>query len=203
MTTYCALALVVSLAAPAGQAPSPGDADVKELSTYILTMDTLNKVDRVMRAVMVEMKKDPKVQELQRLQNELEALRKKDQTTEEEDRRLETLGLRIEELESEASPLKMNDAATISEMAAMIQKEPRMSAALQRESLAPREFSKFMLAMFQAGFAAGLQKAGLLKTTPEGTNPANIKWIIEHEADLKKMQDAWNPEKKQQPLASP
>ena len=195
MTTSCALALVVSLAA-AGQAPKPSDADVKELSSYTLTMDTLNKVDRAMRAVMVEMRKDPKVQEIQRLQTELEALRKKDQTTEEEDRRIETLGLRIEELESEASPLKMNDVATISEMAAMIEKEPRMSAALQRESLTPREFSKFMLAMFQAGFAAGLQKAGLVNTTPEGTNPANIKWIIEHEADLKKMQESWTPEKK-------
>ena len=198
MTTHCALALVVSLAVPAAaQSPKPLDADLKELSAYTLTMDTLNKVDRAMRGVMVEMKKDPKFQELQRLEGELEALRKKDQTTEEEDRRIETIGQRIEELETEASPLKMNDAATISEMAAMIQKEPRMSGALQREGLTPREFSKFMLAMIQAGFAAGMQKAGLLKTTPEGTNPANIKWVLEHEADLKKMQEAWGGEKKQ------
>jgi hypothetical protein len=197
MTTSCALALVVSLAMPAAQSPKPMDADLKELSAYTLTIDTLNKVDRAMRGVMVEMKKDAKFQELQRLQGELDALKKKDDTTEEEDRRIETLGLRIEELESEANPLRMNDAATISEMAAMIQKEPRLAGALQREGLTPREFSKFMLAMIQAGFAAGMQKAGLLKTTPEGTNPANIKWVLEHEAALKKMQEAWGAEKKQ------
>jgi len=197
MTTSCALVLVVCLAVPtAAQAPKPIDADIKELSAYTLTMETLAKVDRAMRGVMVEMKKDPKFQEIQRLQGELEALKKKDERTEEEDRRVEALGLQIEELESEANPLRMNDAATISEMAALIEKEPRMSGALQREGLTAREFSKFMLAMFQAGFAAGMQKAGLLKTTPEGTNPANIKWILEHEADLKKMQQAWAPEKK-------
>ena len=196
MTTPGALALVVSLAMPAAQSPKPMDADLKELSAYTLTTDTLNKVDRAMRGVMVEMKKDPKFQELQRLQGELDALKKKDETTEEEDRRIETLGLRIEELESEASPLRMNDAATISEMAAMIQKEPRLAGALQREGLTPREFSKFMLAMIQAGFAAGMQKAGLLKTTPEGTNPANIKWVLEHEAALKKMQESWGGETK-------
>jgi hypothetical protein len=197
MTTSCALALVVSLATSAVQASKPADADLKELSTYILTTDTLGKVDRAMRSVIVEMKKDPKFQEIQRVEAELEALKKKDETTEAEDRRMEALAQRIEELQSEASPLRMNDAGTIAEMAANIQKEPRVAAALQREALTPREFSKFMLAMFQAGFAAGMQKAGLLTTTPEGTNPANIKWIIEHEGDLKKMQEAWSPEKKQ------
>jgi hypothetical protein len=197
MTTSCAFALVVSLAVPAFQAAKPADADLRELSTYTLTLDTLNKVDRAMRGMMVEMRKDPKFQEIQRLQAELEALKKKDETTEAEDRRVETLGQRIEELESEASPLRMNDAATISEMAAGIQKEPRLAGALRREGLTPREFSKFMLAMLQAGFAAGMQKAGLLKTTPEGTNAANIKWVIEHEADLKKMQTGWAPDKNQ------
>jgi predicted RNase H-like nuclease (RuvC/YqgF family) len=195
MTTCCALVIAVSLVLPAGQTRGAADADLKELSTYTLSMDTLNKVDRAMRAAMTEMRKDPKFQEVEKLKAELEALKKKDEKTEEEDRRMETLGLRIEELESAASPLKMNDAASISEMAANIQKEPRLAVALQGEGLTPREFSKFMLAMLQAGFAAGMQKAGLLKTTPEGTNPANIKWVLDHEADLQKMQQAWNPEK--------
>ena len=197
MSTFCLLTLVVSLATPAAQPPKPVESDLRELATYTLSMDTLNKVDRAMRAAMAEMKKDPKFQEVQRLQSELDALKKKDETTEEEDRRIESLGPRIEELESQASPLKMDDAATISEMAANIQKEPRLAGPLQREGLTPREFSKFMLAMIQAGFAAGMQKAGLLKTTPEGTNPANIQWVIAHEEDLKKMQAAWSPEKKQ------
>lgn len=191
MATCCALALVVSLAVPGLQAPRGAEADLKELSTYTLTIDTLNKVDRAMRAAMVEMKKDPKFQEAARLEAELEALKKKEETTEAEDQRMEALEERIDALEDEVSPLRMNDAATISDMAASLQKEPRLATALQREGLTPREFSKFMLAIFQAGFAAGMQKAGLLKTTPEGTNPANIKWILEHEADLKRMQQAW------------
>jgi hypothetical protein len=198
MTTCCAVVIALSLAAPVAQTRGPADADLKELSTYTLTMETLNKVDRAMRTAVAEMRKDPKFQEIERLKGELEALKKKDETTEEEDRRMETLGLRIEELESAATPLKMNDAATISEMAANIQKEPRLAGPLQREGLTPREFSKFMLAMIQAGFAAGMQKAGLLKTTPEGTNPANIKWVLDHEAELQKMQQAWNPDKEKQ-----
>ena len=76
-------------------------------------------------------------------------------------------------------------------MAAKIQKLPAMASALQREGLTPRDFAKFTLAMLQAGLAAGLQKAGMLKQTPEGTNPANIKWILEHEAELAKFQKAW------------
>jgi hypothetical protein len=196
MTTCCVLAITLSLAAPAVQTRGPAEADLKELSSYALTMETLNKVDRAMRAMTAEMRKDPKVQEVERLKAELTALKKKDETTEEEDRRMETLGGRIEELESDANPLRLNDSATISEMAANIQKEPRLAGALQREGLAPREFSKFMLAMLQAGFAAGMQKAGLLKTTPEGVNPANIKWVLEHEAELQKLQESWGSEKK-------
>jgi hypothetical protein len=76
-------------------------------------------------------------------------------------------------------------------MAAKIQKYPAMASALQREGLSARDFAKFTMAMLQAGMAAGLQKAGMLKGTPEGTNPANIKWVLEHEAELTKMQRAW------------
>jgi len=195
MTTCCALVMALSLALPAWQTGNAAEADLKELSTYTLSMETLRKVDRAMRAAMAEMRKDPKFQEVEKLKGELEALKKKDDRTEEEDRRIEMLEQQIHELESAASPVKMNDAATISEMAANIQKEPRLAGALQREGLTPREFSKFMLAMMQAGFAAGIQKAGLLKTTPEGTNPANIKWVLDHEAELQKMQQAWNPDK--------
>ena len=196
MTTYCALALVVSLALPVGQTPKAAEADLKELSTYTLTVETLNKVDRAMRAMLAEMRKDPKFQEVQRLEGELEALKKKDERTEADDQRVEAVTLRIEALNKEASPLSMNEAESISAMAENIAKEPRLAGPLQREGLSPREFSKFMVAMLQAGFAAGMQKAGLLKTTPEGTNPANIKWVLEHEAELQKMQQAWGPEKK-------
>ena len=55
-------------------------------------------------------------------------------------------------------------------------------------------FSRGFAALIQAGLAAGLQKAGI-KQIPEGTNPANVKLVIDHEAELQKMQQAWNADK--------
>ena len=158
-------------------------------------MDTLNKVDRAMRSFAVEIKKDPRYAEATRLEAELKALEKKFQEQETEPsaadlKRGEAIEARLEVLKGEGS-LNMSDSQTINDMAAKIQKLPAMASALQREGLTAREFAKFTLAILQAGLAAGLQKAGMLKQTPEGTNPANIKWILEHEAELAKFQKAW------------
>ena len=192
MTSLCTLALALSVSVAAPQNPGAKlDPDLQELSTYTLTMETLNKVDRAHRAMLAEMSKDPKFQEQQKVKAELKALRAKDETTEADDKRIEELEARLETLEAESNPVNANNAKTISDLAREIQKEPRMVAALQREGLTPREYSKFLLAMFQASFAAGMQKSGLLKTTPDGTNPANIKWILDHEAELTTMQKAW------------
>lgn len=195
MITLCALAITLSVSlpeTPMQTAKARGNADLKELSTYTLSMDTLNKVDRAMRSLAVEIKKDPKYQEAMKLEADIKALEKKFEETEPSDadqKRLEDLEAKLEALKDNG--VNMNDANTISEMAAKIQKFPPMAAALQREGLTARDYAKFMMAMLQAGLAAGLQKAGMLKEMPEGTNPANVKWILEHEADLVKMQKAW------------
>lgn len=196
MHRICALAVAVCLiggTAAAGQ-KSPFDADLRELSTYTLTMDTLNKVDRAVRAMMVEMKKDPRFIEEQKLEAELEALRKKDETTEADDRRMEEIQAKLDALESTNDSLNMSDANTIDEMAARLQKLPFAVNALKREGLTPRDYSKFLLASVQAGLAAAVQKMGA-KEIPAGTNPANVKFMIEHEADFKKMQEAWDIKK--------
>lgn len=197
MTTWGALAVVLSLIhVPAPQSPAlkaETAADMKELSSYTLTLETLNKVDRAMRGMMVEAKKDPRYQELAKIEADLEALEKKGQEselTEADDKRIETLEARREAIKSDYS-LNMGDAATISAMAAKVEKFPPMMAALRSAGLTAREFSKFTMAMLQAGIAAGMQKAGLLKETPAGTNPANVKWILQHEAELTKLQQAW------------
>jgi len=185
--------LAVTVATPSQSGKAGGNADLKELSTYTLSMDTLNKVDRVMRTFAVEIKKDPRFQEATRLEAEMKALEKKFQDaepTEAEQKRFEAIEARLDALKDDGS-LNMSDAQTISDMAAKIQKYPAMVSALQREGLNTRDFAKFTMAMLQAGLAAGLQKAGMLKGTPEGTNPANIKWILEHEAEIAKMQKAW------------
>ena len=192
MITACALAISL-LASPSQAARSRADADLKELSTYTLSMETLHKVDRAMRTFAVEMKKDPKYQEAMKLEADIKALEKKFQETEPSDadqKRLEDMEARLEALKDDGS-LNMNDANTISDMAAKIQKFPPMVSALQREGLTAREYAKFMMAMLQAGLAAGFQKAGLLKELPEGTNPANVKWILANEAELAKLQKDW------------
>lgn len=191
MTTLCALAIALSLTSPARQAAPKlvPDPDLREMSTYTLTMETVNKVDRINRALYEAMKQDPRVAEQIKLKAELAALRKKDETSEAEDKRIETIEARLETLDSaENSPVNFNDAKNLSEMAAKIQAFPPMAAALRKEGMAPREYAKFLMAMLQAGFAAGLQKSGMLKQTPEGVNPANIKFVIEHEEELKKLQ---------------
>ena len=197
MNTLCALAIVVSLvpALPpqSAAAKARSDADMKELATYTLTMDTLNKVDRVIQRVTAEMKKDPKVIETTKLKAELKALTDKDDTTEAEDKRMETIRELLEAIESsdDNNSMSVGDGQDLNAMAAKIQALPAAANALRAEGLSAREFSKFMVALLQAGLAAGLQKSGLLKTTPEGTNPANIKFMLEHEAELQKMQKAW------------
>ena len=197
MITLYALVVYLPLAALPPQVPkAASNADLKELSTYTLSMDTLNKVDRAMRSFAVELKKDPRFQEAARLEAEMTALEKKFQEQETEptaadQKRVEAIEARLDALKDDYGMMSMSDAQTISDMAAKIQKFAPMASALQREGLTGRDFAKFMMAMMQAGLAAGLQKAGMLKATPEGTNPANIKWILDHEAELAKMQKAW------------
>jgi predicted RNase H-like nuclease (RuvC/YqgF family) len=194
MTTWCALAVVLSFAnPPASQSTASKaqtDADMKELASYTLTMETLNKVDRAMRAAVVEIKKDPRFAEAAKLEAELKALKKKEEPTEADDKRQEELERRLDALKDNDA-MNMNDAQTISQMAAKIEKFAPMMAGLRSAGLTAREYSKFMMAVLQAGMTAGMQKAGMLKEIPPGTNPANVKFMLDHEEDFKKMQAAW------------
>jgi hypothetical protein len=170
------------------QGPALADADLKELSTYTLTMDTFNKMVRVQTAVGEALKADPKFAEQARLKTELETLRKKDETTEADDKRIEAIETRLEALETEmSSKFSFNDAKDLSDMARRAEAFPPLAVALRKEGLTGRDYAKFMSAVLQAGFAAGMQKAGLLKETPAGVNPANIKFMLDHEAEFKKL----------------
>jgi hypothetical protein len=166
-------------------------ADMKELAAYTLTVDTLNKVDRAMRAALPTLKNDPKRQESAKLQAELKKLQEKDDLTDADQKRVEELGTRLAALESDDDVMNMSNAQTISQMAANVDKFPPMVAALRAQGLTSRDLAKFMFAVLQAGMTAGLQKSGNLKEIPAGTNPANVKFMIEHEADFQRMQQAW------------
>ena len=188
MITLCALAIALSLS-PAQAPKMAADADLRELSTYTLTMDSVNKVARINQGLVDAMKQDPKYAEQVKLKKELDAIKKKDETTEADDKRMEEIGARLQTLEEQTkSPLDMNNAKNLTEMAASIQSFPPLMNLLRKEGMSARDYSKFILAMIQAGFTAGLQKQGLVKTMPEGVNPANVKFVLEHEEELKKLQ---------------
>jgi hypothetical protein len=164
------------------------DADAKELAAYRLTVPTLNKVVTATRTMIAQMQKDPKFQEAARLEAEINALEKKDERTDAEQEKLEALTAKKEALEDSFGGLSMNDANTLDDMEAQIKKVPPMMSGLSAAGLTPREYAKFMLSMVQAGMVAGFKKAGMMKEIPKEVPAENVKFMEEHEAELKALQ---------------
>jgi hypothetical protein len=184
-----ALLLASMISGLSAQGARPSDADLKEIATYKLTMETVEKVKVATRAMIGEIKKDPKYQQLLKLEAEIDALEKKDDRTEAEDAKLAALNEEKEKLESASDgPLSLGQANSLSEMEANIRKSPPIANALQSAGLSPREYSTFMMAMIQASMVAGFKKAGMMKELPKEVNPENVKFVEEHEAELKAMQ---------------
>jgi hypothetical protein len=184
-----ALLLLSMISGLSAQGARPADADLKEVANYKLTMATVEKVKVATRAMIAEIKKDPKYQQLMKLEAEIEALEKKDDRTEAEDQKLAALNEQ-KELESSADgPLSLGQANSLSEMEANIRKSPPIAKALESAGMSPREYATFMMAMIQASMVAGFKKAGMMKELPKDVNPENVKFIEEHEAELKAMQE--------------
>lgn len=190
-------------------------ADEKELAAYVLTMPTLNKVMAATRMMAQEMRQDPKVQQLMKLnaqidqlEKQLEPLQAKDQTTPAEDKQIESLSEQIEKLSeqkeqaeeamSDAAP-SMGNAETLDDMERGMAKFPPMVRALKSQGLTPREYAKFMMAMLQAGMIYGFSQGKVdYAKLPAGVNPENIKFIIAHKAELDAMQKEFAAFGKQQ-----
>jgi hypothetical protein len=184
-----ALLLLSMVSGVSAQGARPSDADLKEIASYKLTMETVEKVKVATRAMIAAIKKDPKYQQMLKLDAEIEALEKKDDRTEAEDAKLAALNEEKEKLESASDgPLSLGQANSLSEMEANIRKSPAIANALQSAGMSPREYSTFMMAMIQASMVAGFKKAGMMKELPKDVNPENVKFIEEHEAELKAMQ---------------
>ena len=188
--------VVVSAVGSGAQSPGFSAADSKELASYRLTMDTVKKVHAAMRSLIEESKKDPKVRALMATESEIEALEKKEELTDAEGERLEKLR-ELREQQDQAveaddrSGLNMNDAKSLDQMEAVIKKSPQMSAALTQAGLTAREFSKFTFASLMAGMVAGFQKSGMVKDLPtelKEVHADNVKFMLEHEAELTAMQ---------------
>jgi hypothetical protein len=169
------------------------DPDMKELASYTLSVDTLNRVDRAMKATIATMQKDPKYAERVKMGKELDALKKKTETTDADDKRIEQLEAQIEKFDEANN--SSGDAKTLGDMERKIAGMPALANALKAEGLSPRDFAKFTLAMLQSAFAAGAkqmtEKMGKPFQLPPGVNAANVKFVEEHQAEIKKMQDSY------------
>lgn len=165
-------------------------ADEKELASYTLTMPTVKKVMNIAKAMAEESAKDPKELELKRLKAEIEALESKDEITAADQAKIDKLYEQGNALaEEESAEASDNGPETIDEMAAMLKKHPAAMRALASEGLTAREYSRCMMALFQAAMIEGFSqgKADLTKL-PAGVNPKNVIFMREHKAELEAMQ---------------
>jgi len=189
IAAVCAAMLTMTVPAVAGQkAP---DRDAAELSAYRLSSATLNKVTAAIHAFVQAMQNDPKFKSVIAAQRELDALEDKDPRTPAEDRRMEVLQKQVDDAEKQMEALGGSDdkaAETIADMAQTLGKIPHISEALGSAGLTMHEFALFEMSMLQAGFAAGLKKAGLLKQMPPGVPPENVQFVIDHEAEIQRIQ---------------
>ena len=188
-TVITILPAVVLLCLPAttqAQMPGADHPDAKELAAYKITVPTLNKIVQATRNLVEAIKSDPRYLKEQSLEAEIKKLREKEEPSEADLAKLEKLQADLDELEE--GVFGANDAKTLSDMAARIQKEPIMAKALASAGLDAREYAKFTLAYFQAAMVAGMMKAGLVKEVPKemaaSLNMDNVKFVQEHEAEL-------------------
>lgn len=180
-------------------------ADEKELASYTLTLPTLKKVSAAMKAMSQEMMADPRVQQLmkfdeqiEQLQKQLEPLELKDEPTDADNAKMDSLNEQIEKLRErkeqaeeamQGTAPNMNNAQSLDDMERGIAAFAPMARALKREGLSPREYSKFLLAMLQAGMIHGFSQGKVdYSKLPPGVNPENVKFIAAHKAELDAMQ---------------
>ena len=181
--------LACLISAPAwSAAQEPADQDAKEIASYELTASALRKVMNVNRAMVQQLAQDPKIKEAMQVEADIDALEQKDTLTEADEQRMEELQARRSSLEDAAGNPLGGDARTLAEMETRIRAYPPLVQALQKEGMAPREYARFWLAFIQAAFVHGFQKSGMLKELPADVNPANVKFMQEHAAEIAKMQ---------------
>jgi DNA repair exonuclease SbcCD ATPase subunit len=203
---YPVLYVVVLATVIAAPAVAQGvlSADEKELAEYKLSVPTLKKVMAAMRSMAEEAKQDPRFQQMTKIDGEIEAveaeldrLQSKEGLTEAEEAQIEQLNEKVEKLGAEKERLEesaeaedpMSSPKTLTEMERNVRRFPPLARALEREGLSPREYSKFMLAMMQAGMVHGFSQGNVDDAKlPPGVNPENIKFIGEHKAELEAMQ---------------
>jgi len=83
--------------------------------------------------------------------------------------------------------------ATLDQMVRNVEAEPLMVAAVREAGLSPREFTMITMAMMQTAMAAGVAKMrpndnqdSLIRAMK--ANPANVKFLLDNEAELTRKQ---------------
>ena len=76
-------------------------------------------------------------------------------------------------------------------MEAGIKKLPPLANALQKNGISPHEYATFTMALLQAEMAAGLKKSGQLKSLPPGVNADNVQFVLDHDAEIQRIQQSW------------
>lgn len=163
-----------------------GAADAQELRDYRLTAATMQKVETAGRNLIAALEADPALKARTAAEAELLQLEEKDERTEADLKRMDQLS---QQLGSEPYDLNVapDSGESLSEIAARLEKIPPMAQALKSAGLAPREFIKFSLVVFQTMFVHEMQKAGQLKTVPPEISAENLKFVSEHEAEIMRM----------------
>lgn len=174
-------------------AVSAQTADEKALAAYRLNMATVRKVAAATQAFAAEQAKNPKVQELTKIRAEIKTLEEKDELTDAESEKLDTLREREEmleqELDREDDAADVNDNESLADMEASIKKMPQAMAILSREGLTPREYTLCMMALLQAAMIEGFSQGKAdLTNLPAGVNPDNVRFVRENKAELEALQ---------------
>ena len=173
--------IAASAAAQPRRAPQR-DPDLAELAAYRLSTATLQKVILTTQAFGQALESDPKFKDFVASQKELKALQAKQAPTPADEQRMDALEDYLERMSSAMD--SGGDAQTLADMERKITAMPHMPDALAKAGLAPREYAKFTLTLIQAGFIAGMKKAGQLRQMPPGVSMENVQFVIDHEREL-------------------
>jgi hypothetical protein len=145
-------ALLAAVCGEQAHSATGGDADLRELSRYQLTMADVRKFE----AANANLAKHPKA--------------------EQDD----------EDAEGE------NDNESLDEMAVRIESNPIARKAVEAAGLSARQYVVITMALFQASLAQyavdqGADPGKIARET--GVNPANIRFVKEHKAELEQMKN--------------
>ncbi len=175
--------LVAIAAAPARAQANSAAADTREVQAYRLTMPKLNQLSQAMADLQRQREADPAYKRLLGKKRELAALGERDEPTEAEQERMERLEEEIAEADQAEDGADDADQS-LSGMSRRMAADPRISGALSRAQLAPREAATMQLALFQVAFAVGLMESGTIKEIPKDVNPDNVRFYQANRAAI-------------------